>query len=135
MLMSRITKELEESRDDEWQKRQKNKILVAGDIMLDSHHFGRVERISPDAPVPVFLETGREKHVPGGAANVAVNLVAIGVETSLCSIVRDDRSGKKLLSLLNKCKVITDHVVTDESRMTTMKLRYIGPNNWILWIM
>ena len=105
------------------------RILIIGDIMLDTYHFGKVERISPEAPVPVFLETGRVKNVPGGAANVAVNIAAIGVETSLCSVVGNDENGKVLSKLLSSQDVLTDYVLTDEDRMTTTKLRYIGPNN------
>lgn len=109
--------------------RANNRIMIAGDIMLDSYHFGKVERISPEAPVPVFLEMGREKYVPGGAANVAVNIAAIGIETLLCSVIGEDESGSKLVALLNNSGVLTDYVVTDKERMTTTKLRYIGPNN------
>lgn len=105
------------------------RILIIGDIMLDTYHFGKVERISPEAPVPVFLETGRVKNVPGGAANVAVNIAAIGVETSLCSVVGNDENGKVLSKLLSSQDVLTDYVLIDEDRMTTTKLRYIGPNN------
>lgn len=107
----------------------KNKILIVGDIMLDSYHFGKVERISPEAPVPVFLETGNEKYVPGGAANVAVNIAAIGIETILCSVMGDDFAGKKLRTLLDDKGVNNEYVLTDLDRITTNKLRYIGPNN------
>ena len=56
--------------------KEKKRILVAGDAMLDAYHFGDVNRISPEAPVPVFLELGRERFVPGGAANVAAGIAA-----------------------------------------------------------
>lgn len=108
----------------------KNKrILIVGDIMLDSYHFGKVDRISPEAPVPVFLETGRTEYVAGGAANVAVNISAIDVDTYLCSVVGEDNSGRKLMELLNDRGVNTEFVQSDSSRPTTTKLRYIGPNN------
>lgn len=106
-----------------------SRILIAGDIMLDSYHFGKVERISPEAPVPVFLEIGHEKMAPGGAANVAVNIAAIGVETLLCSAIGEDENGFKLMELLKDGGVLTDCVVTDRERITTTKLRYMGPNN------
>lgn len=106
-----------------------NKILVIGDAMLDTYHFGQVNRISPEAPVPVFLETGREKHVPGGAANVAVNIAAIGVPVELCSVVGKDINAKILKDLLDMRNVGTHLICETERRQTTNKLRFIGPNN------
>ena len=108
---------------------KKKRILVVGDIMLDSYHFGKVDRISPEAPVPVFLEMGNIKNVAGGAANVAVNTAAIGIDTFLCSVVGNDASGKELMQLLMSQSVNTDYVQIDLDRPTTNKLRYIGPNN------
>lgn len=105
------------------------KILVVGDVMLDTYHFGQVNRISPEAPVPVFLETGSERHVPGGAANVAVNIAAIGVPVDLCTVVGDDENANKLKDLLHERNVDTGLFCTDGKRRTTEKLRYIGPNN------
>lgn len=105
------------------------KVLVAGDIMLDIYHFGKVDRISPEAPVPVFCETGRKKNVPGGAANVAVNMAAIGVETSLFSMAGKDAEGDTLLGLLQKSGIDTSGVKRIPGRRTTSKLRFIGPNN------
>lgn len=105
------------------------KILIVGDIMLDAYHYGKVDRISPEAPVPVFLEIGDERYVPGGAANVAVNVAAIGIETVICSVVGEDDNGKRLLSLLKEKNVVSDYVLVDKNRITTCKLRYIGPNN------
>lgn len=106
-----------------------NKILVAGDAMLDTYHFGQVDRISPEAPVPVFLETGRKKHVPGGAANVAVNIAAIGVQVELCSVVGNDANAKILKELLETRNVGTHLICESRKRRTTNKLRFIGPNN------
>lgn len=105
------------------------KILIAGDIMLDLYRYGRVDRISPEAPVPIFCETGKEKYVPGGAANVAVNIASIGIETELCAVVGKDDNGKKLLELLQEKGVSIASVSIDTSRSTTMKQRYIGLNN------
>jgi len=110
-------------------KKINNRILIAGDIMLDSYHFGKVERISPEAPVPVFLETSNNKQVPGGAANVAVNIAAIGIETALCSVIGQDENGEILINLLNKRGIKMSSLIRDKSRITTTKLRYIGPNN------
>lgn len=105
------------------------KILAAGDIMLDTYHFGRVERISPEAPVPVFLETGRVRQTPGGAANVAVNLAAVGIGTDIFSAAGCDRNGELLLRLLEEKGVGTDFISRKEGSTTTNKLRYIGPNH------
>ncbi len=105
------------------------KILVIGDVMLDIYHFGRVDRISPEAPVPVFLETGRNRNVPGGAANVAVNIAAIGVPVDLCAVVGKDDTAETLRALLENRGVSTRMLCEMDGRRTTSKLRYIGPNN------
>lgn len=105
------------------------RILIAGDIMLDTYHFGQVERISPEAPVPVFLETGRTKDALGGAANVAVNVAAIGVQVYVCSIIGQDESGRKLLKLLRDAGIDVEYIFSCDSKPTTVKLRYIGQNN------
>lgn len=105
------------------------KILVIGDVMLDIYHFGKVDRISPEAPVPVFLETGQKKHVPGGAANVAVNIAAIGVGVDVCSVVGNDEAAGKLKALLEAQNVGIHMLCEHKGRRTTNKLRFIGPNN------
>lgn len=105
------------------------KILVAGDVMLDTYHFGKVNRISPEAPVPVFLETGKKKYVPGGAANVAVNIAAIGVSVDLCSVVGMDETAEALKSLLAEQKIGIQMICETEQRQTTNKVRFIGPNH------
>lgn len=105
------------------------KILVAGDAMLDAYHFGQVNRISPEAPVPVFLETGRERYVPGGAANVAVNIAAIGLQVSFCSVIGNDGNGQMFLKLMSDNAVDIGLVKVLNERKTAAKLRYIGPGN------
>lgn len=105
------------------------KILVVGDVMLDIYHFGKVDRISPEAPVPVFLETGKTEYVPGGAANVAVNIAAIGVGVDLCSVVGKDEASEKLKKLLEGRNVGIHMLCENKGRQTTKKLRYIGPNH------
>jgi rfaE bifunctional protein kinase chain/domain len=74
------------------------KILVIGDIMLDRYWFGEVERISPEAPVPVVRVARREDRL-GGAANVARNIVALGAQAALMGLVGDDEAGQKVESL------------------------------------
>lgn len=107
------------------------KILVVGDIMLDTYHYGKVTRISPEAPVPVLCEKkDGVRYVPGGAANVAVNLVAAGVEkVDMFSVVGEDSNGEVLLKELADRNIGTDLILKDETRPTTNKLRYIGQNN------
>lgn len=105
------------------------KILVAGDVMLDIYHYGKVNRISPEAPVPVFLETGIEKNVLGGAANVAVNLAATGIETELFSVIGEDSEGDILIELLRKFGIEIAGIKRSANRKTISKLRFIGPNN------
>src|SRR5438876_3667296 len=75
------------------------RVLIVGDVMLDRYWFGEVERISPEAPVPV-VKIARTEERPGGAANVARNAAALGAQTSLLSVVGDDEPGKALARLL-----------------------------------
>lgn len=105
------------------------KMLIAGDIMLDIYHFGKVNRISPEAPVPVFLEIGKYKNLPGGAANTAVNVSAIGIDTILLSVVGEDTNGAILLDILHKSNIDVTAVKRLTCRGTISKLRFIGPNN------
>ncbi len=105
------------------------RILVIGDAMLDRYSFGDVGRISPEAPIPVFKEKGEERMSPGGAANVAVNLAAIGVGTYLCAVTGRDEDGNCLKNLLHDLGVDTGLILEDVTRVTTRKLRYMGPNN------
>ncbi|SDH91984.1 D-alpha,beta-D-heptose 7-phosphate 1-kinase /D-beta-D-heptose 1-phosphate adenylyltransferase [Pseudobutyrivibrio sp. 49] len=105
------------------------KILVVGDAMLDSYHFGDVNRISPEAPVPVFLEKGNRKYSPGGAANVAVNVSAIGVPTVFFAISGNDNYGNILKEQLEDSGIETDYLLVKDDYKTISKLRYIGPGN------
>src|SRR6266550_6602050 len=77
----------------------RTRLLVVGDVMLDRYWFGEVERISPEAPVPV-AKIARTEERPGGAANVARNAAALGAQTSLLSVVGDDEPGRALEKLL-----------------------------------
>src|SRR6187401_303630 len=86
------------------------RVLVAGDVMLDRYWFGDVERISPEAPVPVVRITRREER-PGGAANVARNISALGAPVMLLSVTGDDEAGAALEKLL-----AADHVRTSFHR-------------------
>jgi rfaE bifunctional protein kinase chain/domain len=108
------------------------RVLIVGDVMLDRYWFGDVERISPEAPVPV-VKIARTDERPGGAANVARNAAALGAQVSLISVIGDDEPGRSLERLL-----ATDHVRTslhrDATLPTTVKLRVIGRQQQLLRI-
>ena len=99
-------------------------ILVVGDAMLDRYWYGSVDRISPEAPVPVVRVTRTEERV-GGAANVANNIVALGAQASLLSVVGDDEASRLLEELVAQTG-ITPHFGRDPKLKTTVKLRVIG---------
>ena len=98
------------------------KILVVGDLMLDEFLWGKVTRISPEAPVPI-LEVQRRAAYPGGAANVARNLASLGAQTALAGVIGDDEPGRHLRQILGGEKIATDTVRATASRPTTHKTR------------
>lgn len=100
-------------------------IVVLGDIMLDRFIRGRVERISPEAPVPVVKVTS-ETFLPGAAGNVAVNLASLKAEVSLVSVAGNDSASSKLLKVLSQKGVDTSAIVIDKKRPTTEKVRIIA---------
>ena len=100
------------------------RVLVVGDVMLDHFLFGRVQRLSPEAPVPV-VEYDHDQFRPGGAANVAMNLAALGAEVALVGVIGDDDSGTRLRDLLTAGGVRADGLIGDASRCTTRKLRIV----------
>ena len=100
-------------------------ILVVGDLILDEYWRGQVSRISPEAPVPVVDGASRSQ-TPGGAANVAVNLVHLGCEVRLCGVVGDDAAGAALLALLAEHDIAVDGVQVVAGRPTTHKLRVVS---------
>jgi len=106
---------------------KRKKILVIGDVMLDTYYLGDIKRISPEAPVPVFLKNS-EYSVLGGAANVASNLVAAGQEVYVMSIVGNDDNGKKLIKLFETQGVQTKFIFPLD-RITTDKVRFLANNN------
>jgi len=101
------------------------RVLVLGDLMLDRYLWGRVERISPEAPVPV-VEIERETFSLGGAGNVAANLRALGAEPVLVSVVGGDEDGERLAGTLKVRGVATEGLVRDDERPTTVKTRIIA---------
>jgi D-glycero-beta-D-manno-heptose-7-phosphate kinase len=100
------------------------KVLIVGDAMLDRYWYGAVERISPEAPVPVVRVTREEERI-GAAANVAYNAVCLGAQASFIGVVGDDEPGRKLEALMQTSQIAT-HLSRDSSLQTTVKLRVIG---------
>ena len=111
-------------------KQNKKNILVIGDAMLDQYYFGSIDRISPEAPVPVFSVKEIENKL-GGAANVVNNIINFGVKTSLVSSVAKDKSGEILLELL-KQKKITSNIIFKKNDVTTTKIRSVVGNQQLL---
>jgi len=106
------------------------KVLVVGDVMLDRYWYGAVDRISPEAPVPVVRIT-REENRLGGCANVAFNAVSVGAQASLLSVVGDDEASHLLQDLIAKSG-ITPYFGRDAQLKTTVKLRVIGRQQQLL---
>lgn len=108
------------------------RILVVGDIMLDRYWFGEVERISPEAPVPVVRVVKREDRL-GGAANVARNIVALGAQATLVGFVGEDEAALSVRQLLSEAG-IESHMITDAAHPTTLKMRVLGRQQQLLRI-
>jgi rfaE bifunctional protein kinase chain/domain len=106
-------------------------VIIIGDVMIDSYMWGSVTRISPEAPVPVVAVTKREDRL-GGAANVALNVQALGAKPILCSIVGDDDNARVFLSLLKKQKLSAEGIIKVKKRPTTVKTRILGSNHQML---
>lgn len=107
------------------------KILIIGDVMIDKYLWGKVRRVSPEAPVPVISEVVEEKRL-GGAANVALNIKAMGAVPILCSVIGKDRYGKTFLELLRDENLSDIGIVMDKSRITTQKTRIISDKHHLL---
>jgi len=108
-------------------------ILVVGDSMIDKFVYGRSERLSPEAPVPVMLPEQEENNL-GGAANVVCNLLALGAKASLVSLIGADEEGKELDELLSKKLICSSFLLQDKSRRTTTKTRLLIDHKQILRI-
>lgn len=107
------------------------RVAVVGDIMLDTYMWGHVERISPEAPVPVVLVDKKEYRI-GGAGNVALNCRALGSEVTVFSVTGDDEDGKQLEQLLNSNGISTEGLVRRSERITTNKTRVISRNQQMM---
>lgn len=106
-------------------------ILIIGDVMIDSYMWGKVNRISPEAPVPIIMSSKQENRL-GGAANVALNVQALGANPILCSVVGKDLKSKTFHSLLKKRQLTNEGILEDESRKTTVKTRIIADNQQLM---
>lgn len=116
-----------------WRQRAAQaRVLVAGDVMLDRYWFGDVERISPEAPVPV-VRIARSEERPGGAANVARNVAALGAYAALLSVTGDDDAARSLEALL-AAERVSATFLRDPALATTVKLRVIGRQQQLLRI-
>ena len=106
-------------------------IMIIGDVMVDSYLWGKVERISPEAPIPIVALRKRENRM-GGAANVAMNIKSMGARPVLCSVIGDDDMGTVFLNLLRKEKIESNGILTSPRRITTTKFRIFGNNTQML---
>lgn len=109
------------------------KVLIVGDVMLDSYTWGKVERISPEAPVPVVNVLKREVRL-GGAGNVVMNVQSLGAEAIICSVVGNDTYGNDLIKLLQEQGLSTEGIIQSETRITTVKERIIAGSQQIVRI-
>ncbi len=109
------------------------KVLVVGDVMIDTYTKGIIERMSPEAPVPI-VSMGERFDRLGGAANVAVNLKALDAAPIVCSVIGEDVSGDRLLQLMQEHKLNTDGLVKSQHRKTTVKHRVFDGDKQVLRI-
>lgn len=110
---------------------KKVKIGVIGDVMLDTYWWGKVDRVSPEAPVPVVSVTKREMRI-GGAGNVALNLISLGAKVNTLSVIGDDEEGQQLEELFRQQQINTDYLLKSGQRTTTNKIRIIGRNQQMM---
>ncbi|HYK77898.1 MAG TPA: bifunctional ADP-heptose synthase [Daejeonella sp.] len=108
-------------------------ILIIGDVMMDAYLWGKVERISPEAPVPIVSVTKKENRL-GGAANVALNIKALGATPLICSVIGDDLEGDEFMALLDKQELSKEGIFRVKQRQTTVKTRIIGHNQQLVRI-
>lgn len=106
-------------------------VLIIGDVMIDSYLWGKVSRISPEAPVPI-VAVGKKERRLGGAANVALNIQALGANPILCSVIGVDYEGQAFLDLLKTQKLSQKGILKSRDRVTTVKTRIMGNNSQLL---
>ncbi len=107
------------------------RILVIGDVMIDSYMWGEVSRISPEAPIPILASRKRENRL-GGAANVALNIQALGAVPVLCTVIGEDDQGKLFHEKMRASRLETRGLLSDHGRVTTRKTRILSRNQQLL---
>jgi rfaE bifunctional protein kinase chain/domain len=107
------------------------KVAVIGDVMLDTYWWGKVERISPEAPVPIVALSKREKRI-GGAGNVALNVEQLGASVAVLTVLGDDEDGRELKSLLVEKNIDAQFILQSNKRITTNKIRIISRNQQMM---
>lgn len=108
-----------------------HKVLIIGDVMIDSYMWGNVCRISPEAPVPIVSDIYRENR-PGGASNVALNIKAMGAIPIICSVIGDDSKGKEFIDILKALSLSDIGIIIEKNRETSRKTRIISGNQQLL---
>lgn len=107
------------------------RVMIIGDVMIDSYIWGYVERISPEAPVPIVKVKNRS-NLLGGAANVALNIKALGAEPVLCTLIGADQKSEDFLSLIDQAGMVNEGIQHSKNRITTTKFRIIGNKSHML---
>ena len=105
--------------------------LVIGDLMVDRYIRGHVERVSVEAPIPIVKVTGQDYHL-GGAGNVALNLLALGAKSTICSVVGSDDNGRRLIHEIKEVGLPENGILQSENRVTTVKTRVISGSQQVL---
>lgn len=114
-------------------KFKQKRIAVVGDLMLDKYIFGKVDRISPEAPIPI-VAVKEERSVPGGAANVATNISTLGAEAFLFGIVGNDSAKDILIKSAHEFGISTEGITIDDSKVTIQKIRVLGQGQQLVRI-
>ena len=107
------------------------KVLIIGDLMIDSYTWGKVSRISPEAPVPVVNVIRRESRL-GGAGNAVLNISSLGATAVICSVIGDDAPGRELQKIILDANLSTDGLIVEPGRMTTVKERIIAGSQQVV---
>jgi D-beta-D-heptose 7-phosphate kinase/D-beta-D-heptose 1-phosphate adenosyltransferase len=129
--MSEVSTEPASDLGAEVKRLSRASVLVVGDAMLDRYVYGEVNRISPEAPVPILTVT-REVAMPGGAGNVVRNLIALGAAAALVSVVGDDQAGSDLTGLVGGQQGVEPWLLVQGGRTTTLKTRYIAQGQHLI---
>lgn len=107
------------------------KVLIVGDVMVDAYIIGKTDRLSPEAPVPV-VDIERHENRLGGAANVALNVIALGAKPILCSVIGNEPEGDVYLELMKQHQLSSSGIIRSKHRKTTTKTRVLGNNHQLL---